>query len=267
MRGNYIVFFIIPFLTFTYTISKSQVNDTLTVEEEIVDTVIIKKEPFIIKRTVILDEKDNNSINNSGLDIFFNSGIYNNYYSSCEICKPYVDRVKSSSHPILSYGGGLGYSYFKKKFYGTVGINFNNYRERFIYSDSSGKSYNLVNSLGYIGLNLGGGIKAFSKNKIQVFITSEAGIVRLSSSKGSVVSISGKPEVISMKEAGIYNKYLYNILAGVRVNYAITDYLKIWITPYFQGDLWTVTKISHPYLQQKEVLGGRLGMFYIFHNK
>jgi hypothetical protein len=265
MRSIHIVFFTATlFFIFLYSISKSQVNDTLSSEEEIIDTIIVKKEPVVIKQVFVV--KRETDINNGhGLDIFLNPSTYSNYYSVCEICIPYADRVKNSSHPVLSYGGGLGYAVYRKKFYWGLGINYNNYRESFIYTDSSGKSYGLINSLSYAGFNVGGGFRIFSiKNKFQLFINAEAGIVKHIASKGSLINALGKPEVIPIKDADIYNKYNHHILGGLRFNYSITSYLKIWVNPYFQGDLGSVTKTSHLYLQQKKVFGTRLGVFYIF---
>jgi hypothetical protein len=114
MGRNYFFYLITLFFIFSYTTSKSQVSDTLNSEEEIIDTVIVKMDPVIIKRTVFVKgEKKSRPIPNPdnlrGLDVFINSGTYNNYYSSCEICKPYFDKVKEAAHPILSYGAGLGY--------------------------------------------------------------------------------------------------------------------------------------------------------------
>jgi hypothetical protein len=253
------------FFIFLYNISKSQeVSDTLdSEEEEIIDTIIVKKEPVIIKQVFVV-KRETNVNNGHGLDIFLNPSVYGNYYSVCEVCKPYADRVKSSSHPVLSYGAGLGYSVYRKRFYLGLGINYNHYRENFTYTDSSGKSYDLINSLSYVGLNIGGAIRIFSLNKFQLFINTETGIVRHTASKGSLINASGKPEVLALKETDIYNKYNHHILGGFRLNYSLTSYLKIWINPHFQGDLGSVTKTSHPYLQQKKVFGTRLGVFYIF---
>jgi hypothetical protein len=252
------------FLFFITVPSQAQVSDTIKTEqdEEIIDTVIVKKGQVVITQTYYLEDTIKRTGFKTGLNVFLNSGSYSNYYSTCTNCASYTDKIKKATHPLFSYGAGIDLWFMRKWLIFNVGFNYNTYRERFNYTDSSNVNYHNLNSFSYIGVNAGAGVQLVKTKKINLYILSEGGITRLIKSTGKTIAPTTKEEVINNSSSNFYSKYNYIVLGGIRVSYSINSVLKCWIQPYFQGDLWSVTNSSHPYLQQKGFIGMRLGLFF-----
>lgn len=263
MSSSFTFYFLGFILFFLSNLGKGQTIDSIEVEEEIIDTVIIKKGQVVIKQTYYLEDTIKKSRKPKVIETFINSGSYSNYYSTCTYCASYTDKIKASTTPVLSYGIGINTSIFLKRFVFLLGVNYNSYRERFKYTDSFNVSYNNINSLNYLGINVGGGVNLLTAKKVSLQVISEAGIVRLLTSRGKTISPVGNGEVINNNSSTFYSKYNYILMGGIKVYYKITSEISCWLQPYFQGDLWTVTNSTHPFLQQKAFMGSRLGVAYI----
>jgi hypothetical protein len=238
--------------------------DSTTSEEEIVDTLFVKKDPFIIRKTISYHGKKSKIVKNNNIEFFVNGDLYSNYYANCPECASFLKIEKNSHKPILSWGGGIAYSYSKKWFYISTAVNFSCFREKFRYTDSLKNSYNNNNTVNYLGINLGIGLRLIQKKKIELFFIPEIGYVRLLSTQGKSFLSATDMSVVELSSIHRYSDYGCLVVVGIKFNYQLTERLKLFVEPYYQGDLTSITKYDQPFLAQKIVIGSRVGIIYPF---
>ena len=250
----------LPFGIYGQTI----IPDSTSSNEEIVDTLFVRKDPFIIRKTVSYLAGKNKIVKKNSIEFFVNGDLYSNYYAICTECASFLKIVKSSHQPVLSWGGGIAYSYSKKWFYLSTAINFSNFREKFSYTDSLKNSYNTNNTVNYLGINLGLGLRLIQKKKVDLFFIPEIGYVRLLSTQGKSFLSATNLSVVDLSSLHRYSNYGYAIVIGIKLNYQLTEKVKLFLEPYYQGDLRSITKSDQPFLAQKIVIGSRIGIVYPF---
>ena len=123
-------------------------QDTLSVQEN-ADTVIIYKEPVIVRKTIIRTKK----INYKWMaDVFINTSYSFNEYSYCDCYPSFSPVYKSSLRNALSYGLGGNLSRKFNKILLTGSLQFLSIRDQLKYTGStSNNSYNYINTSLLVG--------------------------------------------------------------------------------------------------------------------
>jgi hypothetical protein len=255
----YIKLFLISILfLFVSGLSFAQIDSTNISTEEEVDTVIIKKADYIIRKEVYIDEPKEYS---RFLSIYGAPLYYSSYYDVCEDCKDFLTNQKRAIDPLLSYRIGLNLSFTKKKIYITPGVAFTSIRERFIASDSS-EQFNLVNHYNYLDVSLGAGYKV-GTGKISCIIQGYGMVSRLMQAEGKIFSTNNFTSVIPIKIEN-FKTYVFSLGVGFRFGYKLSERMQLNVEPGYRGNITTITKSKTPYVQQRNLFSTEIGVSYAF---
>ncbi len=255
----YIKLFLVSIVfLFVAGLSFAQPDIIINPSEEDVDTVIIKKEDYIIRKEVYIEEPKEYS---KFLTIYGAPVYYSSYYDVCEDCKDFMTNQKRAVDPLLSYRVGLNLSFKKKKIYITPGIAFTSLRERFIASASS-EQFNLINHYNYLDASLAAGYKV-GNGKFSCIIQGYGMISRLLEADGKIFSTSNFTSVIPIKVEN-FKTYVLSLGVGFRLGYNLSERLQLNVEPGYRGNITTVTKSKTPYIQQRNLFSTEIGVSYAF---
>ena len=226
-------------------------QDTLS-EKENADTVIIYKEPIIVRKIVIRNTKINYKWM---VDVFINASYSFNEYSYCD-CYPSFNSVyKNSLRNSLSYGLGGNLSRKFNKLLLTGSLEFLSIRDQLRYAGNiSNNSYNYINTsllVGYI----------FGKEKLS--IVPSAGLVLSTFLWGSGKTIS--PTDLSWKSINVSQQYYRNtidITARLKLLYKFRKDRAFFIEPYILRDMQNITKSPTPFDLKRTLLGLNIGLTF-----
>lgn len=242
---------------FVAGLSFAQIDSTkLSIEE--VDTIIIKKADYIIRKEVYIDEPKEYS---RFLTVYGAPVYYTSYYDVCQDCKDFLTNQKKAIDPLLSYRVGLNLSFTKKKIYITPGVAFTSIREKFIASDSL-EQFNLVNHYNYLDVSLAAGYKV-GNGKLSGIIQGYGIVSKLMEAKGKIISTKNFTSVNSI-ETGNFKTYVFSLGLGVRLGYKLSERLQLIVEPGYRFNITTVTKSKTPYVQQRNLFSTEIGLSYAF---
>lgn len=243
---------------FVAGLSLAQKDSTNLSSEEEVDTIIVKKEDYIIRKEVYIDEPQEYS---RFLTVYGAPVYYTSYYDVCQDCKDFLTNQKKAIDPLLSYRVGLNLSFSKKKIYLTPGIAFTSIRERFVASDSSDQ-FDLVNHYNYLDVSLAAGYK-LGKGKLSCIIQGYGIVSRLIEAEGKIISTEDFQSVNLIKTNN-FKTYVFSFGVGFRFGYNLSERLQLVVEPGYRGNITTVTKSKTPYVQQRNLFSTEIGVSYAF---
>ena len=226
-------------------------QDTLSVQEN-ADTVIIYKEPVIVRKTIIRTKK----INYKWMaDVFINTSYSFNEYSYCDCYPSFSPVYKSSLRNALSYGLGGNLSRKFNKILLTGSLQFLSIRDQLKYTGStSNNSYNYINTSLLVGYILG---------KEKFTIVPSAGLVLSTFLWGSGKTIS--PTDLSWQGLNASQQYYRNTIdltARLKLLYKFRKDRAFFIEPYVLRDMQNITKSPAPFDLRRTVTGINLGITF-----
>ncbi|WP_028981796.1 hypothetical protein [Sporocytophaga myxococcoides] len=248
----FIVFLFVAGLSF------AQIDSTNLSTEEEVDTVIIKKADYIIRKEVYIDEPKAYS---RYLTFYGAPVYYASYYDVCEDCRDFLTNQKRAIDPLLSYRVGLNFSFTKKKIYITPGIAYTSIREKFIAIDSL-EQFNLFNHYNYLDLSLAAGYQLGS-GKLSCIVQGYGVVSRLLSADGKIISTEDFKSVNPIKTDN-FKTYVFSLGLGFRLGYKLSERLQLIVEPGYRFNITTVTKSKTPYVQQRNLFSAEVGVSYAF---
>jgi hypothetical protein len=255
----YLKYFLV-FVVFLFIgdVSFAQIDSTSLSPEEEIDTIIIKKADYIIRKEVYIDEPGGYT---RYLSVYGAPVYYFSYYDVCDDCKEFLDNQKKASDPILSYKIGLNLSFAKGRIYITPGVSYTSIRERFKAIDTD-KHHNLVNHYNYLDIALAAGYK-FGNDKLSCIAQGYFVGSRLLNADGKIFSVSDFTSVLPVTSEK-FNTYVYSLGLGFRFGFELTERLQLVAEPGYRGNISTVTKNRTPYVQQRNLLSVEVGASYAF---
>ncbi len=255
----YIKLFLISvvFLFVFSGLSFAQIDTTKYSTEDDVDTIIIKKADYIIRKEVYIDEPKEYS----KFLIIYGAPVYHlSYYDVCEDCKDFLTNQKNATDPLLSYKIGLNLSFERKKIYISPGVAFTSIRERFIVSDSL-EQFNLINHYNYLDVSLAAGYK-IGNGKLSCIVQGYGVASRLLGADGKIFSTNDFTSVNPITNN--FKTYVFSLGLGIRLAYQLSERLQFIIEPGYRGNITTVTKSKKPYIQQRNLFSTDIGLSYAF---
>ncbi|GAL82783.1 hypothetical protein MYP_9 [Sporocytophaga myxococcoides] len=243
---------------FVSGLSFAQIDTTNLSTEDEVDTVIIKKADYVIRKEVYIDEPKEYT---RFLTIYGAPVYYSSYYDVCEDCKDFLTNQKRAADPLLSYRIGLNLSFTKEKIYITPGVAFTSVRERFIAGDFS-EQYNLVNHYNYLDVSLAAGYKV-GDGKLNCVIQGYGVVSRLIEAEGKIISTKDFTSVNSIKTDN-FKTYVFSLGLGFRLGYKLSERLQLIVEPGYRGNISTVIKSKTPYVQQRNFFSTEIGLSFAF---
>ncbi|MBO9699471.1 MAG: hypothetical protein J7604_04630 [Sporocytophaga sp.] len=243
---------------FVAGLSFAQKDSTNLSTEEEVDTVIIKKADYIIRKEVYIDEPQGNS---RFLTVYGAPVYYTSYYDVCQDCKDFLTNQKKAIDPLLSYRVGLNLTFKKKKIYITPGLAFTSIREGFVANDSL-DHFDLINHYNYLDVSLAAGYK-LGNGKLSCIIQGYGIVSRLMEAEGKIISTKNFKSVIPIKTDN-FKTYVFSLGVGLRFGYNLSERLQLIVEPGYRGNITTVTKSKTPYIQQRNLFSAEMGVSYAF---
>ena len=239
--------------------SFAQVADSLSQQTEEIDTVRVKKK-IVLNKVVYLPELPKTD----RLFLSFYGSVYGakNYNKVCEICATYFDKVKASTTPLVSYSYGFDIAYSPRKTYFSIGASNTFYRNKFHFTDSSGTTYNDINTLHYINTNLNVG-HWFRKNtgKLSYLLLAGSSFQWLAGVSGLTLKQSNPNQVVRLKDEFDFHPINITVNATARALYNISRKFFIHADLFYNYDTRSIIK-TEQFVQQRNVFGFNAGILY-----
>jgi hypothetical protein len=240
--------------------SLCQAQDTILIRKKTRDTVYIKKAPVVIRQTFVLEEENKPVIPEWMLDIYAGPNYFSSTRSSCG-CPGYESFYDTLNKAYASSPGiqaGLNISRLYKHLLFTGSLGFTSYREKFIYSDTSGNSYNMTDRYNYLDFALLAGYKIGS-GRISWIPAAGMQASALLSQKGTTINhadYSGQ----NLQEAKPYHSWNYQVLTRSRFAYNYSEKISFYIEPGYRFDIRPITRDYIPFIQRRNTFSASLGL-------
>jgi hypothetical protein len=234
--------------------------DSLEAENIEVDTVIIKEDPLIYTKTLVIEQVKTVKLYASAY-----AGVFTtvNYYSPCENCEAFLKQYRSSIRSRNSYSYGLELAYVPKKIIWSIGAAYSVIKEEFDYTSPNGAHFSANNSLSHLEIKATTGYW-LRRGKKNISFLLHGGIVysRLIQSEGLLNSYTDAENVVSINDAGKLRPNQYNLTLGIKTILLPARRIKVFIEPYYQGSLLNTTKDYFPYSQYYNLFGMKAGVMF-----
>ncbi|MDB5271643.1 MAG: hypothetical protein JWO58_10 [Chitinophagaceae bacterium] len=249
------------FLATSFYAKAQTPGDSLDLADSDVDTVIIRDEPVVYTKSLVIEDVKTVKLYLSGYTSAFTTL---DYYAPCEQCEDFLKQYKASVTSKRSYSYGLELAYIpQQKVLFALGADYSVIKEKFDYS-SNGVSYTSNNSTNFIDARLTGGYW-LGRNKKHVSLLVNAGVVyhRLIGAEGFINSFRDTNNVVvTIGDAEKLNSNQYSVTFSMKAILRPDKRIKVFIEPYYMGNIFSVTKEYYPYAQYYNRLGARLGMMF-----
>ncbi len=230
-------------------------------EVEHVDTVRVKKK-IIVNKIVYAPMLKKENIFFIGL----NAGTFGDksYYSSCESCQTYANKVHEATSYAFSYNYGLNVAYSPRKLYFSLGVSGSHYRSNFHYVDSSGTTHNAINELRFAGVDFSGGYWFRKQNTgFSYMLLGGVSYGWLYKVSGSTLSQKNSDKVVDLKNEIDFYPTPISINAAIRILYPIARKFNVHADIFYAYDTKTIIKTAQ-FVQQRNLYGLKLGFIYTF---
>jgi hypothetical protein len=227
------------------------------VPSESADTVIIRKTPVVIRKLLYIEEEVKPSTR--FIEVFGSVSNNFNYYRVCKDCQTYLVKLKEATKPTFSYSGGANFIFMNKHLFTNLGVAYTNAREVFNYPGIK-KS---INNFNYLDLNISGGYRIKSKG-LSVVIAGGGIVSQLLSLKGNTISETDTISMVDIKSQQQFKKTSYGLTFSLKFIYEISYTLSVVVEPYYRGDITSITRRDELYVQQRNFVGGKIGLLYGF---
>jgi hypothetical protein len=249
------------FWTTTFYVKAQTPQDSLDLADSEVDTVIVKAEPIIYTKSLVIEDVKTVPFYLSGYASTFTTL---DYYTPCEQCEDFLKQYKASVTSKMSFSYGMELTYIpKKKVLLALGADYSVIKEKFDFT-SNGIHYTNNNSTGYFDARITGGYW-FRRNKKNISLLLNAGLVyhKLLRTEGVINSFRDTSNVVvNINDAGKFNRNQYSFTVSVKTILRPDKRIKVFIEPYYMGNILSVTKDYYPYAQYYNRLGVRLGFMF-----
>jgi hypothetical protein len=234
----------------------SQNIDSAAVDEGYTDTIVINKDPYILKKTIYVNTSKVKKVK-AYFEIFF-LPLYNNYnyFKVCQDCKDYLANLKQAQSKALSYSLGLNFIYSYKSFTIIPGLSFTTIREHFNFN-----GIKAINSFNYLESSLMLGFK-INRKKVCVIPLIGPGISLQKSLRGKTISEQNYSEVVDIQNMNRFSRFSYTMDGGVKIIFNPANKFTYSIEPFYRWNLKTITRSNMIYVEQRNFIGLRFGIIY-----
>lgn len=250
-------FFPLIVLLFLTDSGNAQDQDTTVVY----DTVTVYKDPYVINKTVVLPPLKRS---NPASKVFFSAvgGIqyYHSYNSVCESCQDFYTVTKTTNKPAIGYLTGGSLMFKPGRLFFSISVLYNQYREKFNFTDSSTIQYRDINKLVYLDNFIGTGLRVGKDKNVQLLVSAEARLSLLNKIQGSVPDTAQQQSVVSLQEVHQYRKTAPGVHLSVKLLCKL--FYKTYLMPElnYGFDLKSIVNNTGPFTIQRNIPSLRLSL-------
>ncbi|HSZ72682.1 MAG TPA: hypothetical protein VK750_08390 [Cytophagaceae bacterium] len=250
----FLIFFLIPFYP------KAQTPEGIDSATTEVDTVIIKEEPVVFTKSLVIEHVKTVKVYLSGYASAFTTL---NYYSPCAKCEDFLNQYQSSIASKMSYSYGLELTYAPRKISLGLAADYSVIKEKLDYTSPNGTEFIHTNSTRFLDIKATAGYW-FRRNKRNVSFLLNGGLVYnlLLNAEGVLNSYTDTNHVVSITDAGKLNRNQFSATLGVKTILRPAQRIKVFVEPYYMGNILSITKDYYPYAQYYNRFGMRLGIIF-----
>jgi hypothetical protein len=242
---------IVSFISFHLSYSQ----DTLEIEgDQVVDTVVIYKDPLVVKKTVYVYEEAKKRKKEIWIEIAASSFYTQNKYIDCPGYEIYLTELKKSTKPLLGYHIGANVLRFYNNFLLSTGIGYTSFREKLSYQSPTTNIHG-INIHNYISIPFTIGYRVINTNKFQTMLSTGAIAGKLLSIKGQTNSEEDFTIIKDINEVRKYYEYTCQGIFKIKLVYDISEMIYIGLEPFFSTNLISVTKSKEPFTQYRSNIG------------
>jgi len=251
--------FTIFFIFLTSICNAQIISDTLEDVEE-VDTVVIYKEPVIIKKEIYISSPQKSF--SKYINVFIASMYNFNYFKVCTSCAGFKDNMNNATSQRLNYSFGAGLYFNKRKLLYSLGITYTIMKEHFN-PIRSGDSISTINKFQYLDLDFSLGYK-LHRNKM-MYVISVGGIASyLLNTNGKTFSETIDSSVVNLKSVTRFRSVSFSAMVGIKFIYKLNERVNMYTEPFYRGNILSITRPNSIYVQYRNLAGLRFGLFYSF---
>lgn len=242
----------------------SYCQDTLNTgsDEQIIDTVVIYKEPVILTKTVYFEEEKKER-NNSLWLVFDASPVYTiNHFRACPGFETYLDKLKETTSSSWGYSFGANIVFLYKNLFLSTGIGYLAFREKFIYQSSAVRT-NQTNIFHYANVPLLIGYRMVNTKKFQAIVSGGAIIGKLLSVRGKTISEDDLSVIQDIDDVRKYSSYNYQGTVKLKFVYGVSTSVLVGIEPYYFADLRSITRSLEPFTQLRNNLAINANLIFV----
>lgn len=258
-------FFICVIILFSFQFSFAQVPDQESGGKEDnveIDTVIIKKEAYVIRKQVYIDDTKKTAEYSKSIELSVAPAYYINYYDVCEDCKEFLTNQKKATSPSLGYRVGLNLSLSRNRMFLIPGIAYSSLRESYSSSDSYGAVYEVNNHYDYLDLAMGVGYK-IGQNKLSCIIAANAIMSKLVNVDGKIIASSDFTSTKDLTKSDL-KSYIYSLGLSFKFKYDLSQSVQFIFEPLYYGNITSVSSRKALYAQQRNIIATNLGFAFKF---
>jgi hypothetical protein len=258
MKAAYSLLFFIA-LTSSLVSSAQDTLDLKNPHQEI-DTVVIYKDPLVLRKTVYVKVKRKEK--ESWLEFNASSFYTINTYKACPGWEPYLENLKNTTSSSPGYSLSANYIFFYNDFSASIGIGYTSYRESFIFTSST-QGFSLKNSFNYLSIPISLGYRFINRNKYQALVS--GGIIggKLVSVKGKTISEEENSVVKEIKEVRNYKSTNFEALIKCKILYLLSNTFYLGAEPYCRADLNTITENLEPFVHNRINIGMNASLIFV----
>lgn len=251
---------IVSFISFQLSYSQ----DTLSTgeNEELIDTVVIYKDPIVVKKTVYYEEEVKKSKNGVWVELIASPFYTINYHLACPGYETYLGELNKSTSPLPGYSFGVNLLFFYKNLLLTTGVGYASFREKFRYQSST-ESFNLTNAYQYANIPLLVGYRILNKGEFQAIVSGGAIIGKLLSVKGKTHSEEDVAEIKDIDDVRKYYSYNYQGVAKFKLIYRVSHSIHAGVEPCYFADIRSITPGLEPFIQHRNNLGLSANLIFV----
>lgn len=254
---------IIPFSAILFGLNLSSYSQDLN-EDSLFhepDTIIIYKDPVIIKKTFYIKPQKALEKKLKILNIEIAAGplINFNYNAYCPSYSDYFNAVTKSTVALPGYTFNSKVGYLSNHIYFYSGLSFNVFREKFRPVTLSRPATN--NIFSYLCFDLGLGYR-IKKGKLSYLLTGGGILGKLISVKGETLTEHSPYQVSELTKVRKYYHSTISLTASIKILYHLKERPALVFEPFYIGDIRSIIKNPEPFITQRNSAGIKVGIIY-----
>jgi hypothetical protein len=258
MRGAYIFIFS---LTLTFS-TMSVAQDTLDLQNHQleIDTVVIYKDPLVLRKTVYVKVKRKEK--ESWLEVNVSPFYTINRYEACPGWESYLENLENTTSSSPGYSLSANYIFFYNDFLASIGIGYTSFKESFTFTSST-QGFSLKNSFNYLNIPISLGYRVMNKTNYQAIVSGGIVAGKLLSVKGKTISEEENSVVKEIKEVRNYKSTNFEALIKCKILYLLSNTFYIGAEPYCRADLNTITENLEPFVHNRINIGMNASLIFV----